>query len=124
MRLALSVALLAIAASTSPVSAQELILTVPALAQVDPATLPPGPQQVDPVTGQPVNTVPPAGEVITPLEVPPPDAPPQPVKEPGFFQSLTPVQWLGIGVAVIGIGALAAGGGGGDEPAPPASGGN
>lgn len=120
MRYALSVALLALAAGIPTASAQDLILTMPVLAQVDPSTLPPGPQPVGP---QPIEPLPPpGGEVITPLEVPPPNAPPPP--EPGFWGSLTPVQWLGIGVAVIGIGALAASSGGGDEPAPASSGGN
>jgi hypothetical protein len=120
MRYVLSVALLAFAAGASPAHADGLILTLPALAQTDPATLPPGPQPVGP---QPVEPLPPpGGEVIRPLELPPPDQPPPP--EPGFWESLTGVQWLGIAVAVIGIGALAASGGGGDEPEPAASGGN
>lgn len=103
-----SVALLVIAAAASPASADELILTVPALAQfqpVDPATLPPGPQPIEPIP--PLDTT---GEVIKPIEPQPPPAP-----EPGFFGSMTGVQWLGIGVAVLAVGALAAGGGGDDE---------
>jgi len=69
----------------------------------------------------------PQGEVITPIGDPKTTttSTTTTVKPAARTGGLTAIQWAGIGLAVIAVGALAAsGGGGGDEPAPPSSGGN
>lgn len=83
-------------------------------------TTPPASSDVPPLETNP------QGEVITPIGEPKTTTTTTTtaVKPATRTGGLTGIQWAGIGLAVIAVGALAASGGGGDEPAPPSSGGN
>ena len=129
MRELISAVLVALLA-TAPAHAAPLIITL-AEAQIetspDPRARPPDPNAPPPAEVPPLETSP-QGEVITPIEDPKKTTTTtttttaaKPVARSG---GLTGLQWVGIGLAVIAVGALAASGGGGDEPAPPSSGGN
>lgn len=129
MRKIISAVLVAMLA-TAPVQASPLILTL-AEAQIetspDPNARPPDPNAPPPASVPPLE---PAGqgEVITPIEDPASKTTTTTTttaRAEARTGGLTGLQWVGIGLAVLAVGALAAGsGGGGNEPAPPASGGN
>lgn len=123
MRHVVCIALLMVAASVAaPAHADPLILTL-AEAQIettpDPRARPP-----DPNAPAPANDLPPLQEpgVVTPIgtEDSTTTTTTTTTAEPakGSDNQLSSVQWLGIAVAAIAVGALAvaAGGGGGDEP--------
>lgn len=127
MRHVVSVILIVTTLAANPVHAAGLVLS-PELnegqKQAQPA--PAGVEGINPRTGEVITpidstttTTTTTSEVITPIETTPP-------QKPGYLSRITGVQWLGIGIAVLAVGAVAAGGGGGgDEPAQvPASGGN
>lgn len=125
MRHVVSIILIATTLAAGPVHAAGLVLS-PELKkgqQADQAQS--GVEGIDPRTGEVITpidstttTTTTTSEVITPVETPPP-------QKPGYLSRITGVQWLGIGIAVLAVGAVAAGGGGGGEPAQvPASGGN
>ena len=126
MRHVVSVLLIVTTLAASPLHAAGLVLS-PELnqKQTQPAPASEGVEGIDPRTGEVITpidstttTTTTTSEVITPIETPPP-------QKPGYLSRITGVQWLGIGIAVLAVGAVAAGGGGGDEPVQvPASGGN
>jgi hypothetical protein len=121
------------ATAASPAHADPLILNL-AEAQIettpDPNARPPKPGTTAPAPAQPpASDFPPLQppEVITPIGTPDKTTTTTTTTTDAVSKSdggLTGIQWLGIGVAVIAVGALAASGGGGDEPAPTSSGGN
>lgn len=135
MRHIVCITLLMVAASVAaPAHAAPLILTL-AEAQIetspDPNARPPKPGRPAPAQ-QPASDFPPLQEpeVITPIGTGDSTTTTTTTKtiEPAVKKSsgggLTAIQWVGIGVAVIAVGALAAAGGGGDEPVPQSSGSN
>ena|SRR5688572_2114898 len=130
MRPVVSVVLIVTTLAATPVHAGGLILS-PELSQAEPASageptpIGEGVEGIDPRTGEVItpidsgNSTTTTSEVITTVDTPPP----VPAEKPGYLSRLTGVQWLGIGIAVLAVGAVAAGGGGGgDEPEVSASG--
>lgn len=125
MRHVVSVVLIATTLIANPALAAGLVIS-PELSQNQNKPLPPPPEGVegiDPRTGEVITpidseTSTTTTQTVTTIETPPPVA-----EKPGYFSRITGVQWLGIGIAVLAVGAVAAGGGGGgDEPQVPASG--
>lgn len=115
--------------ATAPAYAAPLVLTL-AEAQIEttpsPTARPPDPNAPPPAEVPPLESTP-QGEVITPIEDPNKTTTTTTTTTQAQARTggLTGLQWVGIGLAVLAVGALAAGGGGGgDEPAPPSSGGN
>jgi hypothetical protein len=132
MRQMICAVLVALLAAT-PAHAESLILTL-AEAQIetspDPNARPPKRKAPSPSTPPsdipPLDPMPPP-EVITPIGDPKTTTTTTTttMKPAARTGGLTGIQWVGVGLAVIAVGALAASsGGGGDEPAPPSSGGN
>jgi hypothetical protein len=121
--------------AASPAHAESLILTL-AEAQIetspDPNARPPARRAPSQPSSAPSSDIPPLDpmpppEVITPIGDPKTTTTTTTttMKPAARTGGLTGIQWVGVGLAVLAVGALAAGGGGGgDEPAPPSSGGN